>query len=315
MKILVTGADGFVGRYLVSRLSGQGNAVVAAMGPSRGSRSSIADIPNGDVLYDSFDLSNIVSIQELVSKHLPDQIYHLAGIAVSHGVDSKTYWTINALATRWLAEAFFHARGTEGKFLFVSSAAVYGTSEGSGLLNERTGIHPTSDYGGSKAAAEALLWPLVAKGMNLVMARPFNHSGPGQKPGFVCPDMIIRLRDLVRSSNGHTPLKYAVYSPNSVRDFMDVRDVVVAYELIMQHFGAGEVVNVSSGSGVAVRELANILIRYSKESFQANLALEEVKGAGCTALVGDCSLLKGRTGWEPCIPLEIMLKDLWSEYA
>lgn len=312
MTVLVTGANGFVGRYLVEYLCDLGHSVVAVAGP----KASLDEVPltTPFVTWEQADLRDTSAVRVLMDKHRPNRVYHLAGIAVTHGVTFQKYLEMNVLATRNVAESVLQFCGSECKLLFVSSAGVYARLKGSeGKIAESSSVVPANDYGVSKAAAECVLWPFWYKGLNFRIARPFNHTGPGQQLGFVCPDLIQRIRRaLVESVNDTNPLLLKVGN-DSVRDFTDVRDVVRAYVLIQESFNSGEIVNVSSGRGISVHEIIQMLGR--------KIVRREITIVNERALsdrdeldicIGDNGFLMKRTGWSPQITFEETLRDMWN---
>jgi GDP-4-dehydro-6-deoxy-D-mannose reductase len=252
----------------------------------------------------------------MITSVQPDQVYHLAGISKTFGVAVSDYDQINTMGTYYVAKAVLDTFGDQTKLLFVSSASVYGATGQEGRpLNETDAIKPTSDYGVSKASAELYLMALQAKGLNCVIARPFNHTGPGQQLGFVCPDLVHRLQDSIKQTpHGQTPILQAG-KLDAVRDFTDVRDVVEAYELIMNQFASGHVVNVASGVGVSVRQIIDILVHDVAKLPEVEISsmAEQMQRADEDAIIGDIHLLTSRAGWRSGISLGTTLRDLWLE--
>src|SRR5690606_16141947 len=127
--------------------------------------------------------------------------------------------------------------------------------------NEDTPLRPSSPYSVSKVTQDMLgLQYFIAHGMPVVRVRPFNHMGPGQSEGFVAPDFAMQI---ARIEAGLQEPRMYVGNLDALRDFLDVRDVVRAYQLLMAHGVAGEVYNVASGETHSIRDLLNTLIGYS----------------------------------------------------
>ncbi|KUO95216.1 NAD-dependent epimerase/dehydratase family protein [Ferroacidibacillus organovorans] len=310
---IVTGANGFVGRHLVDALVEKGNQVVAVSGPhlNQGRSFSVRE----DLIHEHADLSETDGFREIVVRYQPDEVYHLAGIAVTHGVSAESYYHANVLgAYRW-AEVVQRECGDECAFLFVSSASVYGSLSGDDFRFKETDTpRPTSLYGASKASAEAHLWTLLSKGLNLKIARPFNHTGPGQQAGFLCPDLAARIKkEIVNQGNGE--LRISVGRMDAIRDFMDVRDVVRAYILIMESAATGSVVNVCSGIGISVREMAEILAQETRlEQAIKYIQSDTLVRGEPDKIVGDDTYLRSLGEWTPHYTLKETLRDLWLSF-
>ena len=322
MRIMVTGADGFVGQYLLSELfaANVANEVIAVTGPS-----SVRKPPSGqevaNVKWDRMDLTHPESIHAIVQRHRPDAIYHLAGIAVTHGVPMESYVRINALGTYDLAQAVQRLE-QPCKLLYVSSGSVYGHAHVKDFyVREDSSLTLEGAYALSKGTAERYLLSMVESGLNVRIVRPFNHTGPGQQLGYVCPDWIKRFQEAAREKHS---LMASMDLWNTVRDFTDVRDVVRAYRLIMENVSAGEVVNVCSGKATPIGEIVRTLHHMSGVALQwvqsgedgastdpDKMAAESPETTD--VLVGDYSKLYRLTGWEPTLRLEDTLEEMWGE--
>lgn len=309
MKIMITGADGFVGRYLVQEIASSctdATEIIAVLGP-RGDRMDLVkqlskQVPIKVVKADFADSS---SIARLIPSFKPDQIFHLAGAAMTHHVDVASYFTVNTIGTYRLAESILEHSGRT-KLLYVSSGTVYGRSTSSmDGHTEKDPVNPQDPYSVSKLSAELLLSSLVPLGLDVRMVRSFNHTGPGQRLGYVCPDWIDRIK---RSFTENRQLTANFDTGNIVRDFTDVRDVVKAYRLIMDRIPAGETVNMCSGRATKLSEILDYLEDVSGRAiYRPNDGMQN----NPDILVGDSSKLHRMTGWTPTIGLAKTLKDMW----
>lgn len=314
MTILVTGANGFVGRHLVARLVQRGETVVAGVGPSH---SSSAVFAKAGCEVESVELRDADALRVLMGKLKPQKVFHLAGLAPTHGVSAEDYLSVNALGSYNLARAIMDSTKTGTKLLYVSSASVYASPPTEdAALDEDSALEPTSEYGASKVGAEMFLRVLARRGLNVVIARPFNHTGPGQGRGFLCPDLVHRLKDaLAESAEKGTHPRLEVGRLHAVRDFTDVRDVVDAYISILDCFESGEVVNVCSGVGQSVGQIVEILVSRVANAPEVQLDIDADLNARADAdvVVGNPQLLVSRTGWNPRYTLEDSLRALWEE--
>ena len=219
MRAFVTGASGFVGPWLCRHLEASGDEVVPA-GHDR-------------------DVTDADSIAEALIASRPDAVYHLAAQSSvgSSWADATGTFRVNVFGTLHVLDAA-NACPSRPRVLVVSSAEVYGEVSPLALpVAETAPFRPGTPYAASKAAAElAGLQAFLGRGLEVVRARPFNHTGPGQGPGFVVPALA---RQVVEASlTGATVLKTGNLTAR--RDFTDVRDVVAAYRLLIERGSAGE---------------------------------------------------------------------------
>ena len=306
MRIAVTGADGFVGRWLVPRLLQDGHAVVAAVRPG----ATPAWRPPAGVQVIPLELTDDASVGGLSAME-PDAVVHLA--AVASGADAQrdpgAAWSVNAAGTARLAEHLARRRldgHADPLLLLVSTAEVYGGTHATPRV-ETDPVEPVSPYAASKLGAEiAGLEAHRRTGLRVVVARAFPHSGPGQDERFVLPSFARRLAVAKRA--GAPVVK--VGNIDVVREFLHVADVVEAYVALLTRGRAGAVYNVASGEGVV---LSDVFLRLAelighRAVPEADPAL--VRRADITHLVGDATRLRSETGWHARISLEQLLRDV-----
>jgi GDP-4-dehydro-6-deoxy-D-mannose reductase len=308
VRVLVTGADGFVGRYLVERLVETGHEVTAACRPgpeaqrlSERWRTIVRPVP--------FELTDGASIRGAVDGD-PDAVVHLAAVASVREAraDPGRAWVINAAGTARLVDAMLAGRAdkTDPLILVVSSAEVYGSGPASGRT-EKDPPRPQSPYAASKLGAEvAALEAWRRAGLRVVIARPFTHTGPGQPPSYVVPSFIERL--LAAKAGGASQVPVGNLDP--VRDLLDVRDVVNAYLALLTRGEAGETYNICRGEGITLRQL------FERTARLVGVDAEPVpdpalrRAGDIPYLVGDPAKLRRTTGWSPTITLEQTLRDM-----
>lgn len=233
MKILVTGGAGFVARHLTVELSSAGHEVWLS------DRADI-DFPN----YVKADLADSEEIYGLVSSVKPEAVVHLGAISFvpEAAKDGRLLNRVNVDGTQYLIESFL-ALGQPRRerdlprFLFASTAQVYQQNH--------------SAYALSKMSGEALVFHYNREGLDGVVARPANHTGPGQSEKFVLPSFIRQALEIKAGMRGF----FTVGNLDSVRDFTDVRDVVRAYRLILEKGEATNVYQVGSAARFTMREL------------------------------------------------------------
>lgn len=307
MRLLVTGADGFVGRHLVRAAQRAGHAVVAGIGPGGAAPATwLAPDAAAGVTAHPLDLSSADDLARLAAEPV-EAVVHLA--AISSGADARrdpaAAMAVNTDATIALFDAVT-AHGRAPRFLFVSTAEVYGAGH-DGPITEAAPIAPMSPYAESKAAAEAALFDVAATtGATLLVARPFPHTGPGQDTRFVLPAFAARLR--AAKAAGDTT--FPVGNLGIVRDFLDVRDVVEAYLRLLAPGVPAAAYNVATGLGWHLAECVERLRMLVGCAAEPVTDASLVRRADIPVLIGDPSRLVAATGWTPRIPFDQTLKDL-----
>lgn len=332
--VLITGASGFVGRWLAATYLGcdapRGGPVPgewqvvglaqqpvdpAALDATRTSaRDDLAPVRLADVTWEIGDLLAPDRLEQVVARHRPSVIVHLAAmsfvpqataepgpaVAINVGVTARLLAAVAGLRQRGEADP---------TVVIVGSAEQYGRHAPEALpLAETAEQQPRTVYGATKVAAEVLARQAArANGVRAIVARPFNHSGPGQEPRFLLPALVARARAL-RAAPPGTPM--AIGNQDTVRDLLHVRDVTAAYIALAAHGVPGEAYNVASGRGYRTGELAQrVLIRAGIDApLQEDPAL--VRPAEVPALVGDATKLRAATGWVDRFLLDDLLDDL-----
>jgi GDP-4-dehydro-6-deoxy-D-mannose reductase len=311
MKVLVTGAGGFVGRWLLPALVADGHEVLGTRLPGEAPPDLLDEAQRRHVRWLPLDLQDTDSVRAAVDE-LPDAVIHLAAIASGAEArrDPGLAWDVNAGGTARLADCLGDRRSAgsvDPLLLLISTAEVYGAALPPRARVESDPLAPLSPYAASKVGAEvAALETARRTGLRVMIARAFPHTGPHQTDRYVVPAFARRLKAARRI--GAPVVKTGNLEP--VRDFLDVRDVVRAYVALLSRGQAGEVYNVASGSGHA---LAAVFARLAE--LIGVRAFPEVDGtltraADLPHLVGDASRLRAATGWSPAIPFDQTLQDV-----
>jgi GDP-4-dehydro-6-deoxy-D-mannose reductase len=308
MRALVTGAAGFVGRYLVGLLAQKGYQVCAADIHFQ------PDHPWGDdVIEREADVTLQTAMDDLLGESAPDEVYHLAGIAAPMGSDHRSYYRVNFQGSLNLIEAA-RKNAPRARILYVSSSNVYGAvpADQQPICEDRL-FAPHNHYAASKAAGEAAACAYGMEGLQIIRARPFNHTGPGQSTEFVCS----RLAKLVAEiAGGLLPPVIDAGNLDVERDFSDVRDVVRAYWLLLQRGQPGEAYNICSGQAVSIRTVACLLAELAQVKIEIRSQPELQRKVDLPLHVGSSEKIRCGTGWEPQIPLRQTLRELlayWQE--
>ena len=289
MRALVTGSNGFVGRHLVQHLRDSGH-VVEGVDRER-------------------DVTDEASMREAFASFRPDVTYHLA--ALTHVGESwqqaNEFTRVNVVGTQRVLDAAFESV-PGSTTLVVSTAEVYGVvEEADQPLRETQRVAPANPYSSSKVEAERVAHEAVrTRGQRVVVARPFNHVGPGQAATFVVPALVSRLLDAQESGVEEIP----VGDLSTRRDFSDVRDVVRAYRLLALLGVSGEAYNVASGHDVALMDIATQLAAKLAPKVKFVIDPSLLRPIDVPVFRGSFDKLHHATGWSPLIPLHTSLDDV-----
>lgn len=278
-KSLITGASGFVGPHLKAHLEAEGDDVVGT------------DVGSGP------DLRDETGWIKYLGEHKPRSIYHLAGWSDVGGSwdHPHTTFDVNVMGTLNVCEAARQV-GVE-RLLIVSSAAVYGNVASSELpVAESQPLAPVSPYAASKEAAEAAaLYYWRSYQMNIVIARPFNHIGPGQSPKFFAPAFAHQIARFEQQGGG--TLAHGNLSPE--RDLLDVRDVVRAYRCLMNDAAPGHAYNICSGESRTIKSLLDTMLAASTVQIDTALDPDRLRPVDLPKWCGSNKKLLSETSWQP----------------
>jgi GDP-4-dehydro-6-deoxy-D-mannose reductase len=289
VKTLITGASGFVGAHLTAHLEAVGDDVV------------------GLDRADGLDITDPQSAIEHCERHRPDVVYHLA--ALSHVGESwgaaQMVMTTNVIGTLNVLDAA--RRAGAQRVLVVGSAEEYGRVRATEPITEDEPLNPVSPYGASKVAAGYVaLQAFLGTGLETIRVRAFNHTGPDQPPRFFVPALAHRIAQAERDGLDHV----SVGNLDAVREVNDVRDIVRAYRLLMTSGRPGEVYNVGSGTGFAMREVAQRLLGLSTRTIETRTDPALARPADVPMLVADVTRLVTATGWQPKYTIDDTLADV-----
>ncbi len=265
-------------------------------------------------LPDLTDVRDEDAVRKAVLDAQPEAICHLAAQAnVKRSWDDPVETTIvNVVGTLNLCRAAA-ALEDPPRILVVSSSEVYGSvSPDRQPINEDQPLAPVTPYAASKASAEMVaLQAWLGRGLDVVRARPFNHTGPGQRLGFVVPDLALQVakaarRELNRIATGNLEVS---------RDISDVRDVVRAYRLLLLQSEPGGAYNVCRGEAVLISELLRTLMKVAGADVPVWLDPDRARPTDVPVQVGDHTRLTSLTGWQPEVPLEKTLADVLAAFS
>ncbi|MGB5457002.1 MAG: GDP-mannose 4,6-dehydratase [Gammaproteobacteria bacterium] len=306
-RLLITGANGFVGSHLIKAFLASFPEDAECIGWG------LEGFGDADarVSWDKVDLRDAESVDEAVLKAKPTVVVHLA--AISHVPTSyanpELVWDVNLLGTLRLLEAI-QRHTPDAVVLVISSSEVYGRSFSSGIaLDEQALLAPRNPYAVSKSAADLLAGQYAETGMQVLRLRPFNHVGPRQSADFVVSAFASQI---ARIEKGLQEPVINVGNLDAQRDFLHVKDVVSAYLEIIKNAGSltpGEVFNVCSGIPRAIGGILQDLLALSSVPISVQQDESRMRPSDTPLAVGSAELLKSRLNWNPVIPWETTLLD------
>jgi GDP-4-dehydro-6-deoxy-D-mannose reductase len=302
LRALVTGGNGFVGRYLTAELRGRGFETVVA-----------GHSPDGGDFDVALDLRDPARISQVVAEARPTVVFHLAAQAFvpRATADPIETYDINVMGTARLVDAVRRLPpGERPLLMFASSAEIYGTHEAAELpLRETAQPLPATPYAASKLAGEGIVMASARTyGFPTIVTRAFNHIGPGQSHRFAVAGFARRLAAIAA---GGAPL-LPVGNLDTMRDFLDVRDVVRAYVDLALRGSAGEIYNVCSGAATRMSDVLRQLVMAARVGVEIREDPSLVRAADVRVVYGDNAKLKAATGWEPTYSLAQSLRDVYA---
>lgn len=311
MRVLVTGISGFVGPVVARTLTDAGHEV---HGVVRSVDKGRARLGTEAIALHAGDLGDPASLERALAAVEPQGIVHLAGFTFVPAAerDPATAYRTNVGGTLALLGAM-RAQAPNARLLAVGSGDIYGQIDPARLpLDEEAPVRPLTVYGASKAAADLTVaqWGR-AYGLDVVRARPFNHTGPGQDAAFVCSAIA---RQLASIELGRQEPVVRVGNVDAVRDFSDVRDITAGYVAVLERGRRGEAYNLCSGEGVSIAEVIAVLRTHTRVPVRVHSDAPLRRANDIPRIVGSHARATTDTGWRPSIPLTDTLASLLDDW-
>ena len=304
MKVLVTGAGGFVGEHLIRFLLHRKHDVVA-IGINNGTFLKAMRIKTHIVNILDIDVLN-----EVMKEEVPDAVIHLAAISnvpVSWQkpgltVDVNIHGALNVLQA-------FYAANPQGRFINIGSSDEYGLTAKAGIpLTEEMPCKPQNPYSISKYSAEQIICQFGRKyGMKVISTRSFNHYGPGQAKGFVIADFASQIAAI---EYGLAVPEISVGDISAARDFTYVDDVVRAYAALLESDADGGIYNVCSGNAVSIRDALHDMLSLAECEIRVTVDEDKFRPAEVKYFIGDNTKLNKATGWQPVYEYRMGLQNV-----
>lgn len=309
MRVLITGITGFAGSHLAEFALRQPGTEVFGTHRNRSRLDNLADI-RSEVTLVECDLRDPFAVAAAVREVSPDRIFHLAAqsfVPTSWLAPEETMLT-NVLGQLNLLEAV--RRYCPGaRVLVACSSEEYGLVYPNEIpITEANPLRPLSPYGVSKAAQDLLGFQYYASyGLHIVRTRAFNHTGPRRGELFATSNFARQVAEIEAKVQ---PPVIRCGNLDARRDFTDVRDMVRAYWLALEHGEPGEVYVLASGVARTIREVLELLVSLAGVSVTVEVEPARLRPSDVAVLQGDASKFRARTGWKPQIPFERTMADL-----
>jgi len=308
MRVLITGVTGFAGGHLADFLLARGEREILGISRTGMWPSALAHL-QGRVDIRACDLCDTGAVEKLLREAAPERIFHLAGFA--HAGQSfraaEAAWAGNLHATRALYDAVLRWGGRP-RIIYVGSGLIYGDAKLSpGGFSEETTLRPVSPYAASKAAADLASYQYMrSAGLDIVRARPFNHTGPRQSPDYAVPNFARQIAAIERRLQ---PPVLETGNLSARRDLSDVRDVVAAYWSLGEQGRGGQAYNVASGVAHAMQTILDGLLRRTSARIQVRPGTNPPRATDTALVQGNAQRLRDETDWKPRYTLDQTLDD------
>ena len=311
MKILVTGFAGFVSTHFLDILNivepGSEILGVDKYPPATDKNA----YPGLNINYKNIDLLNKSIVDETLRDFQPEYILHLASVSsVAQSWQTPLESFVNNTNIFLNLVEQVRVNNIKCRILSVGSSEEYGEVEESKLpLTEEHPLKPLSPYAVARISQE-MLSKIYADGygQDIIMTRSFNHIGPGQKENFVISSFAKQLVQLAARNGDDNTLVTGNLS--IIRDFVDVRDVVKAYYLLLKNGVSGEVYNICSGNGIELKEIIMKMSKLLNIDIRVEVNKELIRPNENKKIIGSYEKIKKELGWEPLIPIEKSLADI-----
>jgi GDP-4-dehydro-6-deoxy-D-mannose reductase len=313
VKILITGITGFAGSHLADYLLAHVPGAEVHGTRRWRSKEDAADHLEGKAVFHECDLTDSHNVYQVIEKIKPDRIFHLAAqsyVPASWDSPAETFHT-NIVGQCNLFEAIKHLRpsGYDPVVQIACSSEEYGQVDRDELpIKETNPLRPLSPYAVSKVGQDYMGYQYWKSfNIRIIRTRAFNHEGPRRGEVFVVSNFAKQIADIEKERQ--RPV-LSVGNLEAIRDFSDVRDIVRAYWLATEHCEPGDVYNICSGRGFAIKDVLTLLLSMSvRKEIKVETDPFRLRPSDVPVLIGDSAKFVAVTGWKPKIPFEQTVKD------
>ncbi len=311
-KILITGFSGFVARHFVDYLSTlRIDVEIYGIDIREPAYDINSHLPHLKIDFRILDMTRIEELADLFREFMPDYILHLAAyssVAYSWVNPTESFMNNSNIFLNLIQTVQEH--NPECRVLSVGSSEEYGNVERDNLpLRENQQLHPVSPYAVARVSQEMLSKIFAeAFGLNIILTRSFNHIGPRQDDRFAIPSFIKRILDIKRTGMEQGEIETGDITV--VRDFVDVRDVVRAYYLLLLKGKSGEVYNICSGKGISLKEIIGLIAKQAGILVTTRTNPAFVRPRDNPMIVGSPFKIESELGWKPEIEIQETIRDM-----
>jgi len=313
-KILITGISGFVGGYFVDYLTSHHDTIeIHGISRSKPAWDFVPLIPErlNDHHFHIADLNDIPNIKSLIEEIQPDYILHLAAqssVAESWKTPVASFMNNTNIFLNIIDTVRLNDNGA--RVLSVGSSEQYGiVSEEDLPITEDRPQCPANPYAVARVAQEQLAGIYASGyGLDICCTRSFNHCGPGQTDRFVVSAIV---KQFARIARGFQDPVIHIGNGSIIRDFVDVHDVVEAYQLLLTRGTRGEVYNICSGKGRSIREIVTLLSEMYRIDVQVKEEQSQIRPIDNPRIIGSYRKIQNDVGWKPTIPFEESLRSMY----
>lgn len=298
--LMITGSNGFVGQTITKTVLNHHADDFHLTG--------FVDPETGQ----NTDVTNAQAVHRTISHIKPDCLIHLAAVAAPRRAqnDLSRAWEVNLMGTLNVVQAILqHSPATH--MVWSGSSEAYGNSFNftPSPITETAALEPLNAYGATKAAADIMLHQMASNGLNVVIFRPFNHTGPGQSPDYVVPTFASQIAKI--EANLQAPV-INVGNLEARRDFLHVNDVVKAYLLALSKplIRSGNRYNISTGQPITIGYILEYLLSLSKIDIDVNVDRERFTNSMVPTATGRFTSVHNEYGWSPSITIEDTLQSV-----
>lgn len=288
-KILVTGIDGFTGKYVAEELRGRSYEVVGLVHSN----------PMAEQV--ACDLTDKQAVKQCIDSVKPDGVIHLAALSFVGHTDQKAFYDVNVFGCLNILDALFDLGLVTSKVIIASSANIYGNPDVA-RINESQEAAPVNHYAMSKLAMEHMVKPWFTK-LPIIVTRPFNYTGIGQQENFLIPKIVSHFRA--------RKLEIELGNIDVSRDFSDVRDIAKSYVDLLESNVASEVFNLCSGNVYSLSSIIKKMEAIAGYSIDVKVNPDFVRANEIKILGGENNKLFRMTGSKPTLTIDQTLHDMY----
>ena len=311
MKILITGFTGFVSQHFLTLLNEiEPGSIVLGIDKNEPDF-NFSTFSELNISFENIDLLNKEATEKILTDFNPDYILHLASVSsVAQSWQAPLESFVNNTTIFLNLVELVRISNNNCRILSVGSSEEYGdVAENDLPLTEEHPLKPLSSYAVARVSQE-MLSKIYADGfaLDIIMTRSFNHIGPGQKDIFVISSFAKQLVQL--SKNIESKATLTTGNLSVIRDFLDVRDVVKAYYLLLKKGRSGEVYNICSGNGILLSDIISKMSEILNLSIETKINPDLIRPNENKKIIGSYQKIKNELGWQPEIPLDKSLEDI-----